>query len=456
MNVAGSQQQKAPEPMTVRLASALFEIETREPGKTSRIVLRTVCILVGILIIWACVAQLDIVAVAHGRLVPQTYVKIVQPAQSGIIREILVEEGDVVEQGQVLVRLDPTVTDTDSAAISRELALERLQLRRIESELANVPMKREPDDDPELYAQVEAQRVAHMQAFLDSIAQETAARERAVKELEAALELLEKLESTLPSYQRQAEAYEKLAGEHLIGALQAEERRREAMEKAQDLEAQRAMVASLQATIAQQDQRLSQLRSNHASELSRMRLEKVAAITRLEQQLGRLQFQEELLELRAPQAGVVKELATTTVGAVVQPGTVLLSLVPQNEPLFAEVLIENKDIGFVRPEQPVRMKLAAYPFQKYGMLEGVVKTVSADSSVSSPSGADGKEIAPTEGLAFKALIELHEQQLRTNDLVLPLAAGMQLSAEILQGKRTVLEYLLSPVQRVTSEAGRER
>jgi HlyD family secretion protein len=453
---------QAQQPLTLRLASALFEIEATDPGHASRRVLKVVCALVAILVVWACIAKLDIVAVAQGRLVPQTYVKIVQPAEAGIIREILVEEGDSVRAGQVLVRLDRTVNAADSAATTRELALQRLQLRRIEAELAGIGMKRESSDDALLFAQVEAQRVTHRQAFLDSIASERASRDRAVKELDAGREVLHKLETTLPSYERSAEAYEKLAGQQLVGTLQAEERRREAQEKAQDLQAQRATVASLEATIVEQDQKLAQLRSTYDSDLNQMRLETIAAINRLEQQQGKLRFQEGLLELRAPQAGVVKELATTTVGAVVQPGTVLLSLVPQSEPLLAEVSIENQDIGFVRQGQPVRLKLAAYPFQKYGMLEGVVKTVSADSSArdaSTQAGATPRgqtSEAPAAALAFKALIELRDQKLAVSDLTLPLAAGMQVSAEIMQGERTVLEYLLSPVQRVTSEAARER
>ncbi len=221
-------------------------------------------------------------------------------------------------------------------------------------------------------------------------------------------------------------------------------------------------MVSLEATVVEQDQRLAQLRSAYDSDLNQMRLETITAINRLEQQREKLRYQEGLLELRAPQAGVVKELATTTVGAVVQPGTVLLSLVPQSEPLLAEVSIENQDIGFVRQGQAVRLKLAAYPFQKYGMLEGVVKTVSADSStrdVSTQAGDTSRgqpSEAPAAALAFKALIELRDQQLAVSDLALPLAAGMQVSAEIMQGERTVFEYLLSPVQRVANEAARER
>lgn len=452
---------KAEEPLTLRIASALFEVEAGDPSKGSRRVLQVVCALVIVLLVWACFAKLDIVAVAQGRLVPQTYVKIVQPAEAGIIREILVDEGDVVERGQVLVRLDPTVNAADSTAIRRELSMQRLQLRRLEAELAGRTMNRAATDDAQLFAQVDAQRAASRQALLDSVAAEVAARDSASRQLDAARELLEKLETTLPSYRRSAEAYEKLAGQQLMGTLQADERRREALEKAQDLEAQRATVASLEATLGEHIQRISQLQSNYSSELNRLRMEAVVAITRLEQQSGKLDFQQGLLELRAPQAGVVKELATTTLGAVVQPGTVMLSLVPQGEPLLAEVSVENKDIGFVREGQTVRVKLMAYPFQKYGLMEGTVKTVSADSSAA--PGAQGNSAgnesgeAATPGLSFKALIELHEQKLAVaSGVLLPLAAGMQVSAEIMQGERTVMEYLLSPVQKMTDEAARER
>jgi len=450
-----SPEQRTHPPFAIRLASALFEIEAGDPSRRSRTVLWCLCGLVLVLLAWSVFAQLDIVAVAQGRLVPQTYVKIVQPAEAGIVRELFVKEGDIVEQGQVLVRLDATMNAVDSKTVVRELSLQRLQLRRIEAELSGESMTRLASDDPVLFAQVEAQRASNRQALEDSIAQEAAARDRSSNELGAAQELLSKLEITLPSYQKTATAFEKLSKDNLIGSIQAEERRREAIEKERDLQAQRATVESLHAAIVQHDKRIAQLKSAQASELNQQRLTTITEIGRLEQQQGKLNFQSGLLELRAPQAGIIKELATTTAGAVVQPGTVLVSLVPHGEPLLAEILIENQDIGFVAVNQPVRLKLAAYQFQKYGMLEGTVKTVSADSSSlkEEPGTARAGQQA---ALSFKALIELRDQRLRAGQFELPLAAGMQLSAEIVQGKRTVLEYLLSPVQRVTAEAGRER
>lgn len=443
-----------------RIRSALFEIASKEPEYAPRWVLRVVCALIVALLIWAVVAKLDIVAVAQGRLVPQTYVKIVQPAEAGIVREILVDEGDQVRQGQVLVRLDATENTADSTASERELAIQQLQVRRIDAELQGRPMARQPEDDAALFAQSEAQARAHHRQFLDSVAQEGAAHERTVKELAAGVEVFRKLEKTLPSYQRAAESYQKLAAEKLVGALQAEEKQRDALEKEQDLESQRATVASLEATVAQSDQRLIQLKSAYESDLRTARMEALQRATQLEQDGVKLKFRQAHLELRAPQAGIVKELATTTIGAVVQPGTVLLSLVPLHEPLLAEVAVENQDIGFVKAGQRVRLKVATYPFQKYGMVEGIVKTVIADANAQTQSqlksGREGEQGTAAGVSSFKAMIELTSQSIQVNRAHFPFAAGMQLTAEIVEGRRTVLEYLLSPLQRVMSEAGMER
>ena len=453
------------EPLSLvpRIRSALFEIAANEPEYAPRWTLRVIAALIGVLLFWATLARLDIVAVAEGRLVPQTYVKVVQPSEAGIVREILVREGDVVQAGQVLLRLDPTENAADSVATDRETGIQQLDLRRIDAELAGLPMTRQLNDDNALFVQMQAQQRSHRQAFLDSLAQERQVRERAVQELASAKETERKLDRTLPSYERTAAAYENLASDKLVGQIQAEEQRRTATEQAQDLAAQRATVQSLFAAVAQSDQRLAQLRSSYESDLHTARVAAVEKLTQLDQQGKKLLYRQANLELKAPQAGIVKELATTTVGAVVQPGTVLLSLVPANEPLLAEVSVQNQDIGFVRVGQPVRLKMATYPFQKYGMVEGVVKTVIADSkaetqgnSASGSSNSTTTTNSAAQVMPFKAVIQLKDQQLNVRGGRFPLAAGMQLSAEIIEDRRTVLEYLLSPVQRVMSEAGRER
>jgi HlyD family secretion protein len=157
----------------------------------------------------------------------------------------------------------------------------------------------------------------------------------------------------------------------------------------------------------------------------------------------------------------VKDLATHTIGTVVSTGTVLLSIVPEQEPLVAEILIRNDDVGFVHPQQPVKIKLAAYPFQKYGLLDGHILQVWPDAtegnSQSNPNNRSTESTAPPESVTgFKALVDLDRQSLAAAGESLNLVAGMQVIAEIREGRRTVLQYLLSPLQGAMHDGGRER
>lgn len=435
-------------------------IQNEAPSHIGRIVLWAVSILVFILIIWAALGKLDIIAIAEGKLVPQTLVKIVQPAEAGVVKQLLVNEGDVVKRGQVLARLDTTLASADKAGISSDLATQKLQMRRLEAELTDQPMLPKAGDDPERYAHVQNQYTAHRRAFLDGLDQEKSLLTKAEHERKGAADMLSKLQQTLPTYQRTAAAYEKLEKEGFMGGLAAADKQREAIEKAKDLDAQQSAVAAFNATIAAQTKRISQLQSTYKSELQKELAEVRARTAQLQPTLDKSIYREGLMELRAPQDGVIKDLATTTVGAVVQPGTVVLTLVPQGEQLYADVNIKNDDVGFVQLGQSVQVKLAAYPFQKYGMLTGKVTRISADATETNPpptSNNGSNAGAPTTLATYKARVKLDQQVLSDpQGRLLQLTPGMQVVAEINQGQRSVLEYLLSPVQKAVQESGRER
>jgi HlyD family secretion protein len=180
---------------------------------------------------------------------------------------------------------------------------------------------------------------------------------------------------------------------------------------------------------------------------------------KLQQDWVKQEHKTELLELRAPQSGIVKDLATHTIGTVVSPGTVLLSLVPENEPLVAEVMVKNDDVGFVYPQQQVKVKLSPYPFEKYGMLDGEVIHIGADASDTDNQQSQAKDSnkdKPAPTMAYKALIGLKQQSLSAQGETFKLAPGMQVVAEINQGQRSVMDYLLSPIRKTLHDSGRER
>jgi HlyD family secretion protein len=437
---------------------AIINIQEKPPSPLPRAVLYSLVSLFAILLIWASIGRVDVIALAEGKLVPQTYLKIVQPAEAGIIQAILVKEGEAVVAGQVLMRMDTTFSQADTQTLATELKLKALQLRRIDAELNEIPLVRQNDDPAELFSQVEAQYAAHRQAYQDALAQEQAALAKAQQDLAAAEEIQSKLRQVVPVYQSQEQAFAKLGREGFAGNLMVLEKQRERIEKEQDLRTQNYTVASLKAAITQAEKRLAQITSNYRQQLHNERVEAETQYQKLKQDWVKQAHRSHLLELKAPQAGIIKDIATHTAGAVISPGTIVMTLVPDDEPLQAEVMVKNEDVGFVYENQRAKIKLAAYPFQKYGMIEGVVTHVSADATEQALDRQESTEALdrPAVRSPYKALITLQAQALEVEGDRFTLAPGMQVIAEIHQGERTVLEYLLSPVQKAFHEAGRER
>jgi HlyD family secretion protein len=432
----------------------MIRIEGEAPSPLPRLVLYGVLLMIAAILTWAYFGKLDIVAVSQGKLVPESFLKIVQPAEAGIVREILVAEGAVVSAGQVLVRMDTSLSDADVRGLQAELARKRLQLRRIDSELAGSRLVRRPDDPPELGAHVEAQLAARRQNYLDQLGAEQAVRARAQHDLGSALEIEAKLKQTTPIFREQENAWDQLAREGFAGRLLVLDRQRSRIEAEQELKAQSRSIESLKATIDQAQKRIAQIQSSYRQQLHDERAEAQAQYDKLRQEWDKQQHRHALLDLKAPYAGIVKDLATHTAGTVLAPGTVVLTLVPQNEPLLAEVWIGSADAGFVHAGQKARVKLATYPFQKYGMVGGIVRQVGADAQDRTAPGEAARK--PPSELAYRALIDLEADHLALGGARFKLVPGMLLTAEVHIGRRSVLEYLLSPVQKVAFEAARER
>jgi hemolysin D len=439
-------------------APGILKVQQQPPSPLPRLILYSLIALLAVLLLWAVFGRLDIIAVAEGKLVPQSALKIVQPSESGIVQEILVHEGQEVSAGQVMMRMDMKVSDADGAEIQAELERRGLQLRRIDAELGGTPLRRSPADPAPLFAQVEGQYRANRQAYEDALGQERAVLAKAREDLASATETLSKLNQVLPVYQAQEQAFDKLARDGYAGKLMALDHSRERIEKEQDMRAQNYNVASLKATIEQSDKKQAQITSNYRQQLHNERADAQGEYQKAQQEWIKQQHRNALLELRAPQAGIVKDIATHTQGTVVSPGTILMTLVPQNEPLEAEVWIDNQDAGFVHAQQKVKVKLLTFQFQKYGMLDGSVTHVGADASDN--AGRDSSKSAPDTPTAqppkYKGTVTLAAQYLDSGGTRYKLQPGMQVAAEINLGQRTVLEYLLSPVQKAFHEAGRER
>jgi hemolysin D len=434
----------------------LLRLQGEAPNPLGRKVLWALLLLLAGMAVWSIVGRLDIVAVAEGKLVPQSYVKIVQPAESGIVKEILVREGDSVRAGQVLMRMDTLLTDADANSVQSDLQGKRLALRRIDAELADAPFHSQAGDSAHLAAAAQAQYRADRAAFEAALAEERSRLAKARQDLAAALEVEHKFSAILPHYREQEKAFEKLGRDGFANGVLVSDKRRERIEKEQELATQSHMIESARAGVRQSEMKLVQIDSDYRRQLHVERGEAQRAVDQLSQELAKQTHRKELMELKATQDSVVKDLATHSIGTVVQPGTVLLTLVPRNESLRAEVWLSNDDIGFVKEGQTVRMKFAAFPFQKYGMVQGRVEHIGADSVDAAQEGAPAAAPGATPRSTYKALVALDASALEADGTRFPLSAGMQANAEILLGTRTVIEYLLSPMQKAWHEAARER
>jgi len=440
---------------------SIMQIQEKAPAPLGRTVLKVVAALFAGLVLWATFGRLDIVAVADGKLVPQTYLKIVQPAEQGIVKEILVKEGEFVRQGQILMKMDMVLSTAEGKSISSEFNRLQLAIRRIDAELGGKPLTKEANDPADQFAQVFVQYQTNRRAYESALAEQQSVLEKATQEMASAREVRNKLEQTLPHYRDQEKAYDDLYKAGTVARLQAAEKQRERIEKEHDLRSQEFNIKSAQATISQAKKKASQITADNRRQLQIERVEAMGQLEKIRQELAKQQHRHDLLELKAPQDGVIKDLATHTAGTVVTPGTIMMTLVPRDEPLQAEVWVSTEDIGFVRPKQPVKLKLSAFTFQKYGMADGIVDQVSADASENQGQAKMGEQgIVPTSKtstqLHYRTLVSLSNQQLMTDGKKHKLTPGMQVSAEIKLGTRSVLEYFFSPVSKAFQEAGRER
>jgi len=228
-------------------APSMVQLQEKPPAPLGRTVLRVVAILFCCVLLWAVLGRLDIVAVAEGKLVPKTYLKIVQPSEQGIVKEILVKEGQAVTKGQLLMRMDAALSTADGKSLTAEFQRLNLTVRRIDAELSGRALTREAGDAPELFQQVSAQYHTNRQALQSSVDEQQSVLERARQDLAQAKEIKAKLEKTLPHYREQEKAYEDLLKTGTVARLQYSEKQRDRIEKEHDLKTQEYTIRSSQA-----------------------------------------------------------------------------------------------------------------------------------------------------------------------------------------------------------------
>lgn len=432
------------------------EIEERPVGGKIRWVLYLILGSMIVTVIGAIVFKVDRFVVAQGRLITTSPTIVVQSLNTAVVRSIDVQVGDVVEKDQVLVTLDPTFATADLSQLSKKSLALGVQIRRMQAELQGRPFsaRSEEGEDGRLQEQVLAQRQKivdrNKRLADDKIA---ALRSKLVQNAvqrqgqEQQLKLLRDVEGTTAT-KPQTDA------DYRLRLLEAQKARTQAANTIDNLKAEEQVTINELKQAESDWQRFVVERDGQLMEQEvqlRNELEKVL------EEFNKAKRMHELVVLRSPQKGIVLKVAERSVGSIIQPAEPFVTLVPFSSDIEVEVDVPAKDIGRIRVEDPVRVKLDAFPFQRHDTLPGKVRVISED-AFSQPRQESKKEAAPEQepvDAIYRTRISLLSTTLRDVPEGFRLMPGMKVRAEIKVGRRTVITYFLYPVIRALDESLRE-
>ncbi|TBW32803.1 HlyD family type I secretion periplasmic adaptor subunit [Siculibacillus lacustris] len=453
---------------------AALEILETPPSPIRMALILAICALVAAALVWSWFGRFDVVAIAPGKIQPTGRVKVIQPIDAGKVIATPPQNGTAVAAGEVLVELDPREAQADESALTSALASWQAEVLRRRTVLAAarlaVPVASAivwPDDMP---AGIRRREQLVLEADIARLTADLASLE--AQRIQKGAELI-RLETTIRAQQ------DLLATENTRVGMRAELVERSAGSKAQLIDAQETHQVQ-QVNLATQQGQLAETRAAlEVNARERIRViegfvaensQKLADAERqlddTRERLAKARARLEHMTITAPIAGTVTALAVTNIGQVVTTGEELLRLVPDGSTLELEGYLLNRDIGFVREGQAVVVKIEAFPFTRYGTLEGTVKRVAHD-AVPEPdsqqavaggrarsTGAGG--IQRTQNLVYPVTVELGRQEMIIDGRAVHLSPGMAAEAEIKTGDRRILEYIFSPLVEIGSSALKER
>lgn len=475
---------RVPEPVRMtrddrEFLPAALEILEQPPSPVRMSLIWVFAIFTILALLWAWFGRIDIHAIAQGRIQPTGRSKVVQPAEGGKVVAIFVGNGSKVNAGDVLVELDSTDSSVDRDIVTSERQSALAEIARRKEALAIVAsaeLSPRPiafaDDIPEF---VRKREEAMLRADITFVAATKFSLENQIDERKAQQQRFEASvaeRSKLVALLAERVAMRQLLVERQSGARAA------VIDAMQQQQAEAATLASEIGQIAELERAITSLRSRIAEGASQFIMEQTQRLVDAEKradkaghELIKAQSKDNRTRLYAPVDGTVGQLAVTTKGQIVTSGQALLTLVPSDGSIEVEALIQNKDVGFVRDGQEVTIKVEAFPFTRFGTLAGRVVHVSQDAmdereagTLADPIGGSRSSAnssalnsAPrVQNLVFPTKISLSEFHIKTGDKSIPLTPGMAVTVEVKTGERRVIDYILSPLREVASEAARER
>lgn len=401
------------------------------------------------LLAWSFFGRIDMVATAHGRIVPGGNVKIVQSFEPGVVQEIRVRDGQRVQQGDVLIKLDPLEAEADTQKLEQEHAMASHQAARLKAFVAFLDARSGGDETTAAGANLPPAQRRQLRQEIRHHAAERARINGERAQLQAQAQAIRaevaRLDALLPMAEEHETSLAGLLGKKMVAKSRWRDAKRELIDARQRRVVALRRLDETQLAIANKAKQQDALQTGARKDALAQLAEFTNRAALLAINLRKAHNRHARRRLSAPVSGVVQQLAVHTIGGVVQAAAPLLVIVPDDSQLVVEAAVLNKDIGFVKHGQPVEVKLESFPFTRYGLLEGEVLNVSADALQDDALG-----------LVYAMRASLKQSHIMVGQTRAPLSPGMAATAEIKIGERAIIDFFLSPLRKSAGDALKER
>ena len=411
----------------------------------ARALLRLGALAVLLLIVWAAFAEIDEVTRGEGKVIPSRQLQIVQSVDGGVVEEVAVREGEVVEAGQLLMRVDPTRFVSSLRENQAEYLALQAKAARLEALTQGTPF------EPPLGVEAQAPDiVAHERRLYQSSRDEMAAQlsiardqlSQRQQELNEVRARQEQAGRAFQLAQQELDVTRPLKASGAVSEVDLLRLERDVARLRGERDQAAAQISRIQAAIAEATRKIQEVELNVRNQLRNELSDTMARLSSLSEGSRSLADKVKHAEIRSPVRGTVQRLLVTTVGGVVQPGKEVVEVVPLDDALVLEARVTPQDIAFLRPGQAALVKFTAYDFAVFGGLDAILEHISADTVVDDKGNA-----------AYVVRVRTTASSLGDD---LPIIPGMVAQVDILTGKKTILDYLLKPVLRAKANALTER
>ncbi|MDP9634098.1 UNVERIFIED_ORG: adhesin transport system membrane fusion protein [Ensifer adhaerens] len=425
---------------------------TEKPPLAARAGLLVIGLLISSFVAWAAIAEVDEIARGEGKVIPVSKTQIIQSSEPGIVREIAVQPGQVVRRGDLILRLDDTASGSSLGELEAKGRSLRAQVARLKlEETGAYDAKYQCPEDitkvaPAICANEEQLLQAKAGNFNNKLSVMQAREGQRQKELAEAAANITRLTESLQLTEQEQEMLAPMVKRKLVAQTEVLRVEKELTDTRGQLALWKESVGKLEAALREATLQVTELSLQLKQEALAEKTEALSQLSVIEETIRGASSRVANTDIRSPVDGIINTLDVNTVGAYVTPGGVIAGVVPTSEVLLVEARLSPRDVAFVRPGQPALIKISAYDFSIYGGLGGVVETISADSLVDQNNGET----------YYLVRVKTDTAALVKDGREYAIMPGMIASVDIMTGKKTILAYLMKPINKAREEALRER